>query len=118
MNITKRSAAYLLVLVMMHCIAGCSKEIGNKDTQRAQFEEILTTADSLIDISPDSSLILCRQFFECYSAPKDTLYAKAKLIEGNAYFSLGDINEAIEALRTAREMADSNQQLLINATTD
>jgi signal transduction histidine kinase len=118
MNITKRSAAYLLVLVTMHCIAGCSKEIGNKDTQRAQFEEILTTADSLIDISPDSSLILCRQFFECYSAPKDTLYAKAKLIEGNAYFSLGDINEAIEALRTAREMADSNQQLLINATTD
>jgi signal transduction histidine kinase len=61
---------------------------------------------------------LCRQFFERYSAPKDTLYARAKLIEGNAYFSLGDVDEAIEALRIAREMADTNQLLLINATTD
>jgi signal transduction histidine kinase len=63
---------------------------------------------------------LCRQFFECYSNREDTLYARAKLIEGNAYFSLGDINEAIEALKAAREMAktNANQYLLINATTD
>jgi signal transduction histidine kinase len=118
MNMTMRRTAYLFVLIVMCCIAGCTKGVGRRDMQRTEYEEILTAADSLVDISPDSSLILCRQFFECYSAPKDTLYARAKLIEGNAYFSLGDMDEAIEALRAAREMADANQYLLINATAD
>ena len=104
----------------MLCIVGCTNETGNKDLSRSQYEDLLTAADSLVDISPDSSLILCRQFFEGYSNQKDTLYARAKLIEGNAYFSLGDMDEAIEALKGAREMAKRNadQLLLINATTD
>jgi signal transduction histidine kinase len=120
MNMKKSSTFCLLVFILMHCIIGCTNENGNKDMPRTQSEEILTAADSLVDISPDSSLILCRQFFDGYSNQEDTLYAKAKLIEGNAYFSLGDMKEAIEALKTAREMAKRNadQLLLINATTD
>jgi signal transduction histidine kinase len=116
----KRSTACLLVLIVMLCIAGCTKGNDNKSVPSTQQEDILTAADSLVDISPDSALILCRQFFEGCSAPKDTLYARAKLIEGNAYFSLGDMDEAVEALRDARETAKLNadQLLLINATTD
>jgi signal transduction histidine kinase len=116
----KSNTFCLLVLILMLCIVGCTNEIGNKDLSRSQYEDLLTAADSLVDISPDSSLILCRQFFEGYSNQKDTLYARAKLIEGNAYFSLGDMDEAIEALKAAREMAKRNadQFLLINSTTD
>jgi signal transduction histidine kinase len=116
----KSSTFCLLIFVLVHFIVGCTNETGKKQTPEALYEDMLTAADSLIDIAPDSSLMLCRQFFEGYSSTKDTLYARAKLIEGNAYFSLGDMDEAIEALKVAREMAKTNadQYLLINATTD
>jgi signal transduction histidine kinase len=116
----KSSTFCLLIFVLVHCIVGCTNETGKQQTPEALYEDMLTAADSLIDIAPDSSLMLCRQFFEGYSSTKDTLYARAKLIEGNAYFSLGDMDEAIEALKVAREMAKTNadQYLLINATTD
>jgi signal transduction histidine kinase len=116
----KISTFCLLVLILMLCVVSCTKGNDNKYMPSTQYEDILTAADSLVDISPDSALILCRQFFEGYSTPKDSLYAKAKLIEGNAYFSIGDMEEAIEALKAARDMAKRNadQLLLVNATTD
>jgi signal transduction histidine kinase len=116
----KSSTFCLLIFVLVHFIVGCTNETGKKQTPEVLYEDMLTAADSLVDIAPDSSLMLCRQFFESYASTKDTLYARAKLIEGNAYFSLGDLDEAIEALQIAREMAKTNadQYLLINATTD
>jgi signal transduction histidine kinase len=116
----KSSTFCLLIFVLVHFIVGCTNETGKMQTPEALYEDMLTAADSLVDIAPDSSLMLCRQFFEGYASTKDTLYARAKLIEGNAYFSLGDMDEAIEALKVAREMAKTNadQYLLINATTD
>jgi signal transduction histidine kinase len=116
----KSSTFCLLIFVLVHCIVGCTNGTGKQQTPEALYEDMLTAADSLVDIAPDSSLMLCRQILEGYASTKDTLFARAKLIEGNAYFSLGDMDEAIEALKVAREMAKTNadQYLLINATTD
>lgn len=76
-------------------------------------------ADSLIDIAPDSTLVLCHEFFREYPAT-DSLYISAKIIEGNAYFSIGDLDEAKASMVTARQLASEagDKYRLINSTTD
>jgi signal transduction histidine kinase len=86
---------------------------------RTGFEAMVQRADSLIDIAPDSTLVLCHEFFREYPAT-DSLYISAKIIEGNAYFSIGDLDEAKASMVTARQLASEagDKYRLINSTTD
>lgn len=101
-------------------MAGCSKQPVQSDGAADRFEGMIQAADSLIDIKPDSSLVLCRQFFDGYTMTSDSLYARAKLIEGNAYFSMGDVEEAVKSMTEARSLARNCGDLyaLVNATSD
>ncbi|MCC8037153.1 MAG: tetratricopeptide repeat protein [Bacteroidales bacterium] len=100
-------------------LVGCGGS-HNSQPSRDDWTAIVETADSLIDIKPDSTLVLCRRFFEECPAPAESLRARAKLIEGNAYFSLGDLDEARASMAQARDwaMACGDQYALINATSD
>lgn len=101
-------------------LSACSAPTGPDTPAPDICATLMARADSLIDIEPDSTLVLCRQFFENYPSQSDSLYARARLIEGNAYFSLGDLEEARRAMTEARTVARKCQdrRILINATTD
>lgn len=89
-------------------------------TDDSSYGGLLAQADSLIDISPDSTLVLCRSFFMEYPDAADSLRARARLIEGNAYFSLGDLTEARNAMSEAKTIASrcGDTYTCINATAD
>ncbi len=119
MTLTKTTKRLLLLGLVLAFLWGCqsTRESGPEDND---WEKMVATADSLIDLRPDSTLVLCRQFFDSYPHPADSLYARAKLIEGNAYFSLGDLEEAVSSMAKARDLAKAcgDQYALINATSD
>lgn len=115
-----RTALIYTLLFLSLFIAGCGRNDSPDHTVHGTaLLEIVERADSLIDIAPDSTLVLCKECFR--SCEKgDSLYAKAKLIEGNAYFSIGDMEEAIKSMTDAKESAKQSDDAytLINATSD
>lgn len=114
----KRKLFILNLLAAGMSLIGCGGR-GNADLADTDFSSMVHTADSLIDIAPDSSLIICHRFFSEYQK-SDSLYAQVKLIEGNAYFSLGDLDEAKKSMAEAKNLAAtvSDEYTLINATSD
>lgn len=119
MTPTKMTNRLFILPLALVCLWGCNDPRENLSAGN-NWEQMVETADPLIDLHPDSTLVLCRQFFDAYTNPRDSLYARAKLIEGNAYFSLGDLNEAVSSMAQARELAAAcgDQYALINATSD
>lgn len=115
------SSIYITLAILSAALifSGCRRH-SSSATDDSSFGDILAQADSLIDISPDSTLVLCRKFFTEYPNSTDTLYAKAKLIEGNAYFSMGDLAEARNAMSEAKAIASrcGDTYTCINATAD
>lgn len=110
-------SAVLTVSIFM--TTGCKHNHEETSEPQAYYDMVLR-ADSLIDIAPDSALLLCRDFFASYPYAADTLYAKAKLVEGNAYFSIGELEEAKRSMRRAKELSSESgdEYTLINATSD
>lgn len=110
----------LFAIAIISLIYGCTKQAQESDTVGGKFTRLVETADSLVDIKPDSALILCRQFFEEYPGRTDSLYARARLVEGNAYFAIGDMDEAISSMGEAKRVAEASgdKYALINATSD
>lgn len=116
-----RISTKVIFFLSIFFIAGCGRTSSEHDSGEDTIilSEIVQRADSLIDIAPDSTLVLCNEIFKrCEKG--DSLYAKAKLIEGNAYFSIGDLDEAIRSMTEARELAkkSNDDYMLINATSD
>lgn len=99
-------------------LVGCGEKC-NTESAQTDFSVMAQAADSLIDIAPDSSLIICHRFFTEYTE-SDSLFAQVKLIEGNAYFSLGDLDEAKKSMAEAKTLAATvgDEYTLINATSD
>lgn len=106
--------------ILLSVLVSCNAPAGDGIAETGNMEDILQKADSLIDIAPDSSLILCRKFLEKYPVTTDSLYARVKLIEGNAHFSIGDVDEAINAAAEARHVAAGcgDDYVNVNATAD
>lgn len=115
------SSIYIALAIFSTALisSGCRRH-SSSATDDSSYGDILAQADSLIDISPDSTLVLCRKFFTQYPKSTDTLYARAKLIEGNAYFSMGDLTEARNAMSEAKAIASrcGDTYTCINATAD
>lgn len=109
----------VLAIAAMACFVSC-KHVEPIDSENQDVQAILQNADSLVDIAPDSALVLCHQFLRTAASFHDSLYARAKHIEGNAYFSMGDLEEAKKSMVESKKAALSANDLytLINATAD
>lgn len=115
------SSIYITLAILSAALIfyGCRRN-SSSATDDSSYSELLALADSLIDISPDSTLVLCRNFFMEYPDVADSLRARARLIEGNAYFSMGDLTEARTAMSEAKAIASrcGDTYTCINATAD
>ncbi len=109
----------LSLLTVVLAAVGCDRR-HDVAVGAGEYDGLVHRADSLIDIAPDSALLLCRDFFDSYPVSDDSLYATAKLVEGNAYFSIGDLDEAKKAMGLAKSLASQmgDKYTLINATAD
>lgn len=109
----------LSLLTVVLGAAGCDRR-HDVAVGPGEYDGLVHRADSLIDIAPDSALLLCRDFFASYPVSDDSLYATAKLVEGNAYFSIGDLDEAKKSMGLAKSLASQtgDKYTLINATAD
>lgn len=107
------------IVVSLSVLFGCSRSEGPAK-EAVDYEAVVHLADSLVDISPDSSLIICHNFFNVYPYFEDSLYIAAKLTEGNAYFSIGDLEEAIKSFALAKDLLSGRNDTLqlINALSD
>ena len=115
-----RAIRHIIHIALLLGVYGCASTDSNSNVKSENnLAETVQLADSLIDIAPDSSLVLCRKYFSSCDQG-DSLYAKAKLIEGNAYFSLGDLEEARKSMSEAKDIAkkSGDEYTLINATSD
>lgn len=108
---------FMVVFFFVGCGRSGTQHGAGNDT--ISLSTIVHQADSLIDIAPDSTLVLCKEYFK-RGHRDDSLYAKAKLIEGNAYFSMGDMDEAIKSTSEAKDLAQQSmdEYTLINAISD
>lgn len=109
----------LFLLAVVLAAVGCDRR-HDVAAGAEEYDGMVQRADSLIDIAPDSALLLCREFFAYYPNADDSLFAKAKLVEGNAYFSVGDMEEARKSMSRAKRLASmcGDKYTLINATAD
>lgn len=109
----------LSLLTVVLAAVGCDRR-HDVAVGAGEYDGLVHRADSLIDIAPDSALLLCRDFFDSYPVSDDSLCATAKLVEGNAYFSIGDLDEAKKAMGLAKSLASQmgDKYTLINATAD
>ena len=53
------------IVVSLSVLFGCSRSEGPAK-EAVDYEAVVHLADSLVDISPDSSLIICHNFFKVY----------------------------------------------------
>lgn len=115
------SSIYITLAILSAALifSGCQRN-SSSAADDSSYGALLAQADSLIDISPDSTLVLCRNFFMEYPDAADSLRARARLIEGNAYFSMGDLTEARTAMSEAKDIASrcGDTYTCINATAD
>lgn len=107
-------------MAVLLLVAGCGGGPVSVAPDGRQPEALVQQADSLVDIAPDSTLVLCHAFTRDYTEAPDSLVTAVRIIEGNAYFSIGDIDEAKASMIKARELASrtGNTGQLINATAD
>lgn len=83
-------------------------------------DSLLEWANELVNTRPDSALEVCKIIMNECGPERDTIYARALLTRGNAWFAMGDLEQAKLDMASARALSRDlgDDYAYINATGD